>query len=269
MDVSRYLVKSSEEIKLKDWDPGDHNQWPGDKDGAEAELNRLVGRLSSFQDVLYAEHKHAVLIILQGMDTSGKDGAITHIFRGVDPAGVRVASFKAPSQVELDHDYLWRIHAQTPTKGEIVIFNRSQYEDVLVVRVHNLVPPEMWGQRYEQINNFEKMLAQNGTTIIKFFLHISKQEQKNRLEDRIQEPDKRWTFNPADLKERDLWDEYMQAYQVMLNKTSTDWAPWMIVPADHKWYRNLIIGTRIDNILEDLHMQYPTPDWNPEEIVIK
>jgi PPK2 family polyphosphate:nucleotide phosphotransferase len=268
MDISRYLVKPSKKIRLKDWDPSEDSQFP-EKDQAGEELDRLVSRLESFQEVLYAERKHALLIILQGMDTSGKDGTVSHIFGGIDPLGVRVVSFKAPTALELDHDFLWRIHAQTPAKGEIVIFNRSQYEDVLIVRVHNLVPTEVWGKRYEQINNYEKMLSENGTTILKFFLYISKDEQKQRLEDRVQQPDKRWKFNPGDLKERELWDDYLQAYEDVLNKTSTDWAPWMIVPADRKWYRNLVIGTRIDQALESLHMQYPQPDWDPDSILIK
>jgi PPK2 family polyphosphate:nucleotide phosphotransferase len=203
------------------------------------------------------------------MDTGGKDGTIRHVFEGVNPLGVKVASFKVPTQEELGHDFLWRVHKQTPAKGEITIFNRSHYEDVLVVRVHQLVPPDVWRGRYARINDFERMLAEEGTTILKFFLHISKEEQKKRLQARLDERDKRWKFNVGDLKERRLWSAYMEAYVDAIGKTSTQWAPWYIVPANHKWYRNLVVCTVIVETLKSLKMRYPEPEVNLDRIVIK
>ncbi|MCB0074803.1 MAG: polyphosphate kinase 2 family protein, partial [Caldilineaceae bacterium] len=193
---------------------------------------------------------------------------IRHVFDGVNPQGVKVASFKKPTPEELAHDYLWRIHKQTPGDGEIVIFNRSHYEDVLVVRVHNLVPPDIWGKRYEHIRAWEKMLADEGTTILKFFLHISKEEQKERLQARLDEPEKHWKFSSADLAERKRWDDYQAAYEAMLTKTSTDYAPWYIVPANRKWYRNLVISKVIIDTLEGLNMTYPPAEPGLDQIVI-
>ncbi len=209
------------------------------------------------QELLYCEGKRRVLVVLQGMDTSGKDGVIRKVFEGVNPQGVRVASFKVPTPIELSHDYLWRIHSQTPGKGEMVIFNRSHYEDVLAVRVHNLVPDGVWKKRYDQINAFERLLVEEGTTVLKFFLHISRDEQKERLLERIETPEKHWKFNPGDLEERKLWPQYTEAYEDLLNKTSTDWAPWYIVPADKKWFRNLLISSVLVDTLKGFDMQYP------------
>lgn len=231
-----------------------------------AELN---SRLESLQEVLFAEHKHKVLIILQAMDTGGKDGAIRRVFDRVNPSGVRVASFKAPTSQELDHDYLWRVHQQVPGKGEMVIFNRSHYEDVLVVRVHNYVPPEVWGARYEQINEFERMLSENGTTILKFYLHISQQEQKERLQARLDDPTKNWKFRTSDLEERKFWPDYMKAFEDVLSRTSTAHAPWYIVPANRKWFRDLCISTILVKTLEGLKMQYPEPEDNLNGIIIE
>ncbi len=257
--MDTYRVKPGSKVDLSRWDPNDTNGFKGGKQDSQAVLDDLTKRLTAQQELLYAEHQHKLLVILQGMDTSGKDGTIQHVFSGVNPSGVRVASFKVPSLEELDHDYLWRIHKQVPGKGEMVIFNRSQYEDVLIVRVHNLVPEEVWSQRYDQINNFEKILSETGTTILKFYLNISKEEQKNRLEARLNDPTKLWKFNPEDLKERALWEEYMTAYQDALTRTSTTWAPWFVVPSNHKWYRNLVIATQIVETLEGLKMKYPQP----------
>ena len=257
MDI--YRVKPGSRVDLKKIDPQDKKGFSGSKKDANQHLAELSLKLEGLQELLYAEHKHRLLVILQAMDTGGKDGTIRHVFQSVDPLGVRVTSFKVPTPEELDHDYLWRVHRQTPGKGETVIFNRSHYEDVLVVRVHNLVPHEEWSKRYDQINAFEELLAQEGTTILKFFLYISKDEQKKRLQARLDDPTKHWKFNAADLKERERWDEYMQAYEDALSKTSTDWAPWYIVPANTKWYRNLVVATTIINTLEGLHMQYPQP----------
>ncbi len=267
--MDRYLVKPGKKIKLDEWDPNDKSLFNLEKDEAEAELEKLNRKLEKLQELLYIEQKHSLLIILQGMDTSGKDGVIRHVFDGVNPQGVRVASFKVPTPEELGHDYLWRIHKQTPRKGEIVIFNRSQYEDVLVVRVHSLVPEGVWGKRYDQINAFEKTLAEAGTTILKFYLHIDKDEQKGRLQARLDEPDKNWKFNPGDLEERKLWPEYQKAYEDVLSKTSTEVAPWYIIPANRKWYRNLLIGEILVETLKNLYMQLPRVDFNPAEIVIE
>jgi len=267
--MDRYRVKPHDKIKIKDWDPDDTGDYKDKKDRAAEKSAELIGELSELQELLYAEHKHKVLLVLQGMDTSGKDGTIQHVFEGVNPQGVRVANFKVPTSEELNHDYLWRIHEQVPGKGEIVIFNRSHYEDVLVVRVHNLVPGSVWSKRYDQIVEFEQLLAQEGTQILKFFLHIDLDEQKQRLLDRLNDPTKVWKFNPGDLKERALWPEYMTAYEDALNKTSTDTAPWYIVPANKKWYRNLVIASLLVDALKKLNMQYPAPEEDLSQVVIQ
>ncbi|MHB8932747.1 MAG: polyphosphate kinase 2 family protein [Bellilinea sp.] len=266
--MERYLVRSDEKISLKDIDPGEIGKYKGEKDDGLERLGELNQELEQLQELLYAQHKHRVLIVLQGMDTSGKDGVIRHVFEGVNPQGVRVASFKVPTAEELDHDYLWRIHKQTPRKGEIVIFNRSHYEDVLVVRVHELVPEKVWKKRYDQIKEFERQLVEEGTIILKFFLHIDLEEQKERLQARLDDPTKRWKFNPGDLKERARWDEYIEAYEDAINKTSTDEAPWYIVPSNKKWYRNLVIANILVDALNRLDMEYPQPAEDLTGIVI-
>jgi PPK2 family polyphosphate:nucleotide phosphotransferase len=210
----------------------------------------LIGRLADLQQEMFAASIHSTLIVLQGMDTSGKDGTIRKIFSGVNPQGCQVTSFKAPNQVELDHDYLWRIHRRAPAKGMIGVFNRSHYEDVLIVRVHDLVPRKVWKQRYQQINDFERLLAENSTIICKFFLHISKDEQERRLLARERDVDKAYKLAPEDWKERERWDDYIAAYQDALQRCSTPAAPWTIVPADHKWYRNLAIADAVVNTLK-------------------
>lgn len=265
----RYRVPSNANIKLADWDPNETREFDGDKESAKEHLDAVNDELEELQELLYAEHKQKILIVLQGMDTSGKDGTIRHVFEGVNPQGVKVASFKVPTPEELDHDYLWRVHKKTPGRGNIVIFNRSHYEDVLVVRVLGLVPESIWSRRYEQINNFERLLAEEGTTILKFFLHIDLDEQKERLQSRLDRPHKRWKFSVGDLKHRKLWPQYMAAYQDVLNKTSTDGAPWYIVPANRKWYRNLVVAKVIVNTLKDLDMRTPEPEENLDNIVIE
>lgn len=267
--MNHYLIKPGLKIKLSDWDPNDTGDFKGGKKDGLAEIAKLNAKLEALQEVLYAEHKHKVLIILQAMDTGGKDGVIRHVFEGVNPQGVRVASFKVPTQEELDHDYLWRIHKETPGNGQMVIFNRSHYEDVLVVRVHKLVPPEVWKKRFDQINQFERILAENGTTILKFYLHIDMDEQKERLQARLDEPDKRWKFNLGDLDERKLWPDYMQAYEDVLSKTSTKYAPWYIIPANRKWYRDLVISSVVVGTLEGLKMKFPAPEENLDDVVVK
>ena len=225
-------------------------------------------QLESLQEVLYAEGKHKVLVVLQAMDTGGKDGTIRHVFDGTNPQGVKVASFKKPTPEELAHDYLWRVHAHTPGSGEITVFNRSHYEDVLVVRVHNLVPEQRWSGRYEHINGFERALADEGTTIVKFFLHISKSEQRRRLQARLDTPDKQWKFSKGDLAERQRWDEYVDAYEAALSKTSTSHAPWYVIPADRKWYRNLAISQILVDTLNGFDMSFPPPEDDLTGIVV-
>ena len=265
MDDEMYRVPIKGKIKLKDYDPNDSKLFDGNKkDGKEA-LQKLNAELELLQEQLYAEGKHRLLIILQAMDTGGKDGAIRAVFEGVNPQGVKVASFKTPTPVELSHDYLWRVHQQTPGKGEMVIFNRSQYEDVLVVRVHNLAPEEVWSKRYQHIREFERLLADEGTTILKFYLHIDLEEQAERFLARVEDPTKQWKFNPGDLDERARWDDYMKAYEDMLNQTSTAWAPWYIIPSNKKWYRNWLISKIVIKTLKNLDMRYPAPVENIED----
>jgi len=267
--MERYRVIQGSHVDLSEWDPNDKSAFSGKKKEGRKRLLELNEQLEELQELLYAEHKHKVLIVLQAMDSGGKDGTIRHVFEGVNPQGVRVAGFKKPTPEELDHDYLWRVHKQTPGRGEIVIFNRSHYEDVLVVRVHSLVPKEVWSKRYDHIKAFERTLADEGTTIVKFFLHIDLDEQRERFQARLDEPHKHWKFNPADLDERKLWPEYVRAYEDALSRTSTDWAPWYIVPANRKWYRNLVVGTIITETLASLDMQYPEPDFDPADIQIE
>ncbi len=252
----RYRVEPGQRIDLSTIDPDDTGGY-AHKDEAESAINAQHTRLEALQARLYAESKQSLLIVLQALDAGGKDGTIRHVFHGVNPQGCRVWSFKQPSSEELAHDFLWRYHRKTPPRGMITIFNRSQYEDVLVVRVMKLVPEDVWRQRYQMINEFEQMLTRNGTTILKFFLNISKDEQKTRLESRLERPDKRWTFSRDDLQTRRLWDEYMTAFQDAINTCSTAYAPWYVVPANHKWYRNLVVARTIADTLEAMNPQFP------------
>lgn len=267
--MKRYLVEPGKIVALAERDPAETGDFDGGKEKGLKAIQKLNVELQELQELLYAEGKHKVLVVLQAMDTGGKDGTIRRVFDGVNPQGVKVASFKVPTAEELAHDFLWRIHKAVPASGEIVIFNRSHYEDVLVVRVHNLVPKAVWSKRYEQINDFEKMLADNGTTILKFFLHISKDEQRERLQARLDDPTKHWKFSLGDLDERKLWDDYQQAYEDALNKTSTKHAPWYIVPADRKWYRDLVISTVLVEALKGLKMKFPEPKDNLDGVVIE
>jgi PPK2 family polyphosphate:nucleotide phosphotransferase len=255
---SPYLAKPGKKIRLGKIASDDTGQFRN-KDAALPAIQKNIKKLAELQEVLYAQARHAVLIVFQAMDAGGKDGAIEHVFSGVNPQGCSVTSFKAPSTLELAHDYLWRIHAAVPARGMIGIFNRSHYESVLVERVKELVTKKIWSRRYEHINDFERMLADEGVCIIKFFLHISPQEQKERLEARLRDPHKNWKFNPQDLQERKRWDDYEEAYQDAIEKCSTEYAPWYIVPADHKWFRNWVISDTIVRTLEELDMSYPKP----------
>jgi PPK2 family polyphosphate:nucleotide phosphotransferase len=247
----------------------DHGETFGrDKVGAETELGRQLVRLADLQDRLWAEAKRSVLIVLQGIDAAGKDGTINKVMEAFNPQGCPVTSFKVPSAEELAHDYLWRVHHRVPRKGEIGIFNRSHYEDVLVVRVHDLVPRKTWSARYDQINDFERILADNGTTIVKFFLAIDKDEQRERFQARYDDPMKLWKFSMGDLEERKLWDDYQAAFDDALSKTSTEVAPWYVIPANRKWFRNIAVAEILADTLEDLDPQYPKPEDIPPDLVI-
>jgi PPK2 family polyphosphate:nucleotide phosphotransferase len=253
-------------IKLADIDPRSTPAFEGDKDEAAAQLAKETKRIAELQELLYAQNSHAILIVLQGMDTSGKDGVIRHVFGGVNPQGCMVTSFKKPSEEEADRDYLWRIHAATPPKGTIGIFNRAHYEDVLIVRVHNLVPQSRWKARYEQINQFEHYLAMNHVTVIKCMLHISKEEQLERLKARLEDPTKRWKFNPGDIAERAKWEMYQEAYEDAINACSTREAPWHIIPADRKWYARLAIAKLVRATLEEIDPKPPQINYDPATI---
>jgi PPK2 family polyphosphate:nucleotide phosphotransferase len=267
MNHDHFIVPPGERIRLEDYNPGFTGHFESE-DEASAKLKKDVVRLAKYHDMLYAQHTYALLVVLQGMDTSGKDGTIRHVMSGVNPQGTQVYSFKAPSAEELNHDFLWRSAKVLPERGRICIFNRSYYEEVLVVRVHpelleaQRLPAEpdgkrLWKQRFEDINNFEKYLVGNGIIVLKFFLHLSKAEQRRRLLARIDEPEKNWKFSLSDVKERGYWDEYQKAYEDALTHTSTEWAPWYVVPADHKWFTRTVVADVIASKLKSLKLEYP------------
>lgn len=266
-DYPHYRVKPGEPIRLTDIDPDTSEHYESKKD-VEKELDKQRQRLQKLQERLYAENQHSLLVVLQATDTGGKDGTIRHVFSGINPQGCRVWSFKTPSDEDASHDFLWRYHQRTPQRGMITIFNRSHYEDVLIVRVKNLVSEEIWRKRYHAINEFESMLTLNKITVIKFFLHISKDEQKKRLESRLEDPDKHWKFSKNDIKERLLWDDYQTAFEDAINNCSTQHTPWYIVPANKKWYRNLIVARTIADTLEAINPQYPPAEAGLEDTVI-
>ncbi len=257
--MDRYRVKPGTKLHLDGFDPADHHDCRDKKHGEELTLP-LLRRLDELQERLYAEARHSLLLVLQGTDTAGKDGTIRHVMSGVNPQGCQVASFKQPTHEELAHDFLWRIHQWTPRKGNIGIFNRSHYEDVLVTRVHKLIDDDEAKRRFEEINDFEQILRRNGTTVVKFFLHISKDEQRQRLQERVDTPDKRWKLSASDLKERELWPDYQKAFEEALEATSTDHAPWYVIPANHKWYRNYVIAKILVDALEELGPKFPPAD---------
>jgi PPK2 family polyphosphate:nucleotide phosphotransferase len=251
-------VRPGTKVRLWKYDPEDTLDWhKGGK--MEASLRKAIEKIDNLQYRLYAERKRALLVVLQGLDTSGKDGTIRHVMSGVNPEGCKVTSFKVPTAEEAAHDFLWRIHEAAPARGEVGIFNRSHYEDVLVVRVHKLLPKEVWSQRHEQINDFESMLAANGVKILKFFLHISKGEQKKRLLERIDDSDHQWKISEADFHERKFWDDYTIAYEDAIRKCSTPDAPWFIIPANKKWFRNLAVSHIIAETLEEMNPKFPAP----------
>jgi PPK2 family polyphosphate:nucleotide phosphotransferase len=245
---------------LRDVDPSDTGDFEADSRGEEEvreKTRKILSKLDDHQERLYASADRSLLLVFQGIDTAGKDGVIKHVMSGVDPQGCRVSSFKAPNDEEKAHDFLWRIHKAVPPKGFIGIFNRSHYEDVLYPRIHKLIGDKTVARRFSQINDFEKHLVQNGTTILKFFLFISKEEQRQRLQDRADDPHKRWKFNVTDLAERKLWSDYQYAFEDMIRNTSTEHAPWIIVPSNHKWYRNYVVGKTVVRTLEDMKLRYP------------
>lgn len=254
------------EVDLAKHDPNDKGGWK--KSEARQQLKTNLRRMAELQEMLYAQGKHGLLIVLQAMDAGGKDSTIRHVMDGFNPQGCHVYPFGVPTAEELAHDFLWRIHPHTPPLGHVSIFNRSHYEDVLVVRVKELIPEAVWQKRYEHINAFERLLADSGVTILKFYLHISKDEQKERFEDRLRRKDKQWKFNPGDLDTRTRWDDYMSAFKDAITRCNAPWAPWYIVPANRKWYRNLVVSTVLVEALEDLDLQYPKPvkDINKFEI---
>jgi PPK2 family polyphosphate:nucleotide phosphotransferase len=266
LSTERYRVKEGEKVRLRNWPP-DERSGLGEAQALD-ESKKLTKKLERLQEVLYAEHKHKVLIVLQAMDTGGKDGTIKKVFEGVNPQGVRVDHFRTPSPQESDHDFLWRVHEQAPGSGEMVIFNRSHYEGVLIERVHGLVPKKTWLRRYKEIEHFEHLLHDDHTLILKFFLHIDKDEQKRRLEERLNDPSKRWKFSDSDLQERRFWSKYMKAYEDAIEKTSKDFAPWYVIPANNKWFRDLLVSSIIVERLEALRMEYPKPGADLESLTI-
>jgi PPK2 family polyphosphate:nucleotide phosphotransferase len=267
MNSKKLMVKPGKKLKLADHDPDDSHGFT--KETCDRQLQKHQAKLDQLQELLYAGKQHALLIVLQALDAGGKDGTIRHVMSGVNPQSCDVTSFKAPTTEELGHDFLWRVHKAVPIKGTIGIFNRSHYEDVLIARVHKLVPKSVWSKRYDHINDFERMLADSGVKILKFFLHISKDEQKRRFEQRLADPCKRWKVSPADFEERKLWDDYIDAFEAALSKCSADWAPWYIIPANKKWFRNCAVSQIIVETLESLDMKYPKIEFDPASIVIK
>jgi len=269
-ELERYRVPAKgEPVKLSAIDPRDDKGLALDKAAAKKSRKADIEALDRLQEVLYAEAKHALLVVLQAMDAGGKDGTVRDVFGHLSPMGVAATSFKKPTEHELAHDFLWRIHRQAPPRRMIGIFNRSHYEDVLIVRVHKLVAAAEIEQRYDQINAFEKLLSESGTTIVKFFLHISRKEQTRRLQARLDDPTKHWKFNADDLAERKRWDDYMAAYEIALQRCSTPYAPWFIVPADRKWYRDAVIARIVRLTLEGLDMAYPREAPELEKLRIR
>lgn len=266
MAEQHLIPKPGSKVKLANHDPDYTGGY--DKERAKAEEKGLEERLAELQEKLYAQNTQALLVVLQAMDAGGKDSTIKKVFNSVNPQGVYVTSFKSPTEEELGHDFLWRVHHNVPRKGYIGIFNRSHYEDVLIVRVNNLLPREVWEKNYEHINHFEQLLADSGTRILKFYLHISKHEQRKRLQDRLDRPDKWWKFSVADLGTRERWDDYMAAFEDAIGRCNTEYAPWYIVPANHKWYRDLVITRAIVETLEDMKVAYPKPKDDLSSVTI-
>ncbi|TCT42885.1 polyphosphate kinase 2 family protein [Martelella mediterranea] len=261
----KLMVKPGSDVSLRDIAPDFHGPIES-KQAGKAELEDLLEKITPLQENLYAEKKHALLIVLQGIDAAGKDGVCWHVIRAMNPQGTYVASFKQPTEVEKQHDFLWRVHQRTPALGQVAVFNRSHYEDVLVARVHDLVPERVWSRRYRQINHFEEFLAENGVSIVKFFLYISKDEQLERFEKRLRDKDRQWKISASDYAEREHWDAYIEAYEAMLSQCSTEHAPWYVLPANHKWFRNLAAANIIFDTLKDMNITTPKPTVDIDEI---
>lgn len=266
--AAQFRIEPGRRAHLGRRDPRDLTAFP-DRGAAEAQSAKDAAAIDQLQDRLYAEHTRSLLVVLQGMDTAGKDGTVRHVFKEVGPLGVSVTAFRQPSEEELSHDFLWRAHLAAPRRGTIGIFNRSHYEDVLIGRVRKLAPKLEIEARYDQINAFEKLLSETGTKILKFMLNISKKEQAERLQERLDKPEHRWKFNPNDLDDRKLWPRYMAAYERMLDLCSTAPAPWYVIPSDHKWARNAAIAAIVRETLEQMNPRYPKPDWDPKQFAIK
>ena len=268
MDLNRYQVKTGSSPRLARCDPADKTEVPATKRAREDASRKIGAQIDVLQNKLYAERRRSVLIVLQGMDTAGKDGTIRHVFNVVDPLGVRAVCFRAPTGAELEHDFLWRVHAEVPRHGEIAIFNRSHYEDVLITRVHRWIDKAECKRRYRVINDFEQQLADSGTIVLKFFLNISKDEQRQRLQERIDDPNKRWKFNPQDLEERKHWDEYQAAYEDAISATSSANAPWYVIPSNSKSTRNLLVSMILKQTLESMNLKYPAPAQDYSKIIV-
>lgn len=270
LDLKQYHVKPKSSFKLSNVNPGDIGPFSEDTGKKQAKdfLKAQKKRLAELQNLLYADGRRSLLVVLQALDAGGKDSTIRKVMTGMNPQGVKVTGFKVPTPEELAHDFLWRIHKVTPTKGMIGVFNRSHYEDVLVVRVRNIVPKMVWESRFDHINNFEKLLTDANTTVIKIYLHISKDEQKKRFQERLEQPEKNWKFNPGDLEDRKLWDKYQEAFEDVFARCSTSYAPWYVVPANRNWYRNVVIAQILIETLEAMDLNYPTINYEPSEVII-
>ena len=266
----RYRVHRGEQVDLEALDASDKGLWEKGSKSTHAEMmQEKLEELKELQNQLFAEGKHKVLVVMQAMDAGGKDGCVKNVFSSMDPQGVHVTAFKSPSEKELSHDFLWRVHREVPAKGMISVFNRSHYEDIIAVQVKNFFGEDVWKKRYRHVVDFEQMLTDEGTKIVKIFLNISKEEQRERLQDRLDNEEKHWKFNPDDLADRELWDDFMHVYADVLSKTSTEDAPWHVVPANRKWYRNLAVAQIMINALKDLKMEYPQITWDPKTIELK
>ncbi|MAM12119.1 MAG: polyphosphate kinase 2 [Rhizobiaceae bacterium] len=269
MDFREKLrIEPGSTVRLADIDPSFHGTIK-DKEEGKAALDAVLDEITPLQEKLYAEKKHALLVVLQGIDAAGKDGVCWHVIRAMNPQGTYVASFKQPTETEKAHDFLWRVHQRTPALGQVAVFNRSHYEDVLVARVHNLVPESVWSKRYRQINHFEEFLSENGVSIVKFFLYISKDEQLDRFEKRLEDKERQWKISGSDYSERERWDDYIAAYEDMLSKCSTEHAPWYVLPANRKWFRNLAAAEIIHKTLVDMRIETPQPTVDLDEIYRK
>jgi PPK2 family polyphosphate:nucleotide phosphotransferase len=264
----RHRLHPGQTVKIGDL-PTDGKELHADRSEAEHEFSELANSLYDLQNLFYADGRHKLLVVFQAMDGGGKDGTIRQVFRECNPQGVSVHAFKAPTPIELNHDFLWRVHQCAPARGQIAIFNRSHYEDVLIVRVDRLVPESVWKQRYDQINDFEQLLADSGTTILKFFIHVSKEEQYQRFRERLDDPVKNWKFSLADVDKRRQWDDYMEAYEAVLNRCTTEYAPWYVIPGDQKWYRNWVVARILVDTLKKLRLRYPKLDYDPSSVQLR